>query len=325
MTVVMLLGGLVLLVLGGELLVRGAVAIAGKLGVSPLMIGLTIVGMGTSMPELAASLQAALSGSPGIALGNIVGSNIANILLILGIAALLAPISVARGTLWRDGGIGVLAALALLLFGLTTGLGRLAGLSLLALMVGYLVFAYKQERRAVAHNAAIDKAKALENLDPALDLNAPKETGWFVSSAILVAGLGLSVVGGTLLVEAAVDLAIDLGMSETLVGLTIVAVGTSLPELVTSAVAAIRKQSEVALGNVLGSNIYNIFFIGGMTGAIASTPVPDAIIRFDLPVLIGVSLLAMLLGWTGGKLSRIEGFGLVLAYGFYLVFTAGFL
>lgn len=325
MTLVMLLGGLVLLVLGGELLVRGAVAIAGKLGVSPLMIGLTIVGMGTSMPELAASLQAALSGSPGIALGNIVGSNIANILLILGIAALLAPISVARGTLWRDGGVGVLAALALLLFGLTTGLGRLAGLSLLALMVGYLVLAYRQERRAVAHSAAIDKANALENIDPALDPNAPKETGWLISSAILVAGLGLIVGGGTLLVEAAVDLAIDLGMSETLVGLTIVAVGTSLPELVTSAVAAIRKQSEVALGNVLGSNIYNVFFIGGMTGAIAPTPVPDAIIAFDLPVLIGVSLLAMLLAWTGGKLSRIEGFGLVLAYGCYLAFTAGLL
>lgn len=323
MTIVMLLGGLVLLVLGGELLVRGAVAIAGKLGVSPLMIGLTIVGMGTSMPELAASLKAALSGSPGIALGNIVGSNIANILLILGIAALLAPISVARGTLWRDGGIGVLAALALLLFGLTTGLGRIAGLSLLALMVGYLILAYRQERRAVAHSAAIDKANALEIIDPALHPEAQKATGWFSSSAILVTGLGLIVGGGTLLVEAAVNLAIDLGMSETLVGLTIVAVGTSLPELVTSAVAAIRKQSEVALGNVLGSNIYNVFFIGGMTGVIAPTPVPDAIIGFDLPVLIGVSLLAMFLAWTGARLSRLEGLCLVLAYGLYLAFTAG--
>ncbi|MEN8675841.1 MAG: sodium:calcium antiporter, partial [Alteriqipengyuania sp.] len=144
MTILVLLGGLVLLVIGGELLVRGAVAVAGKLGVSPLMIGLTIVGMGTSMPELAASLQAALSGSPGIALGNIVGSNIANSLLILGVAALLAPIAVARGTLWRDGGIGVLAAVALLAIGMTTGLGRAAGVVLIAAMLGYLFLAYRQ-------------------------------------------------------------------------------------------------------------------------------------------------------------------------------------
>lgn len=325
MTILILVCGLVLLVLGGELLVRGAVAIAGKLGVSPLMIGLTIVGMGTSMPELAASLQAALAGSPGIALGNIVGSNIANSLLILGVAAVLAPIVVARGTLWRDGGVGVLAAVALLAIGLTTGLGRLAGLTLIALMIGYLVLAYRQERRAAAHSAAFDKAAALENLDPALLPEERRNAGWAASLAFLLAGLACIVGGGTLLVDAAVKLAIELGMSETLVGLTIVAVGTSLPELVTSAVAAIRKQSEVALGNVLGSNIYNVFFIGGVTGAIAPTSVPEALTRFDLPVLIGVSLLVMLLAWTGGRLSRVEGLCLIGAYCLYLAFTAGFL
>lgn len=323
MTILLLIAGLVLLVVGGELLVRGAVAIAGKLGVSPLMIGLTIVGMGTSMPELAASVQAALAGSPGIALGNIVGSNIANSMLILGVAALLAPIAVARGTLWRDGGVGVLAAVALLMIGLTTGLGRAAGLTLIVLMVGYLVLAYRQEKRAAAHSAAFDKAAALENIDPALGTRTQRQSGWAVSLAFLIAGLVCIVGGGTLLVNAAVTIAREFGMSETLVGLTIVAVGTSLPELVTSAVAALRKQSEVALGNVLGSNIYNVLFIGGVTGTIAPTTVPQSILGFDLPLLIAVSLGVMVLAWTGARLSRIEGLALVAGYALYIAFTAG--
>ena len=323
MTILLLIAGLVLLVLGGELLVRGAVAIAGKLGVSPLMIGLTIVGMGTSMPELAASVQAALAGSPGIALGNIVGSNIANIMLILGVAALLAPIAVARGTLWRDGGAGVLAAVALLALGLTTGLGRVAGLTLIVLMIGYLVLAYRQETRAAAHSAAFDKAAALENIDPALGTQTQRQPRWAVSLAFLIAGLVCIVGGGTLLVNAAVTIAREFGMSETLVGLTIVAVGTSLPELVTSAVAALRKQSEVALGNVLGSNIYNVLFIGGVTGTIAPTTVPESILGFDLPLLIAVSLGVMVLAWTGARLSRIEGLALVAGYALYIAFTAG--
>jgi cation:H+ antiporter len=325
MTILLLISGLVLLVIGGELLVRGAVAIAGKLGVSPLMIGLTIVGMGTSMPELAASVQAALAGSPGIALGNIVGSNIANSMLILGVAALLAPIAVARGTLWRDGGVGVLAAVALLVIGLTTGLGRMAGLTLMVLMVGYLVLAYRQEKRAAAHSAAFDKAAALENIDPALGTQTQRQPGWAVSLAFLLAGLVCIVGGGTLLVNAAVTIATEFGMSETLVGLTIVAIGTSLPELVTSAVAALRKQSEVALGNVLGSNIYNVFFIGGITGTIAPTTVPESILGFDLPLLIAVSLAVMVLAWTGARLSRIEGLALVAGYALYIGFTAGLL
>ncbi|MEL7682389.1 calcium/sodium antiporter [Citromicrobium bathyomarinum] len=323
MTILLLIAGLVLLVVGGELLVRGAVAIAGKLGVSPLMIGLTIVGMGTSMPELAASVQAALAGSPGIALGNIVGSNIANSMLILGVAALLAPIAVARGTLWRDGGVGVLAAVALLALGLTTGLGRMAGLTLIVLMVGYLVLAYRQEKHAAAHSAAFDKAAALENIDPALGTQTQRQSGWAVSLAFLIAGLVCIVGGGTLLVNAAVTIAREFGMSETLVGLTIVAVGTSLPELVTSAVAALRKQSEVALGNVLGSNIYNVLFIGGVTGTIAPTTVPQSILGFDLPLLIAVSLGVMVLAWTGARLSRIEGLALVAGYALYIAFTAG--
>ena len=325
MTILILIAGLVLLVVGGELLVRGAVAIAGKLGVSPLMIGLTIVGMGTSMPELAASVQAALAGSPGIALGNIVGSNIANSMLILGVAALLAPIAVARGTLWRDGGVGVLAAIALLALGLTTGLGRVAGLTLIVLMVGYLVLAYRQEKRAAAHSAAFDKATALENIDPALGTQTQRQSGWAVSLAFLLAGLVCIVGGGTLLVNAAVTIAREFGMSETLVGLTIVAVGTSLPELVTSAVAALRKQSEVALGNVLGSNIYNVLFIGGVTGTIAPTTVPESILGFDLPLLIAVSLGVMAMAWTGARLSRIEGVALVAGYALYIAFTAGLL
>ena len=164
---------------------------------------------------------------------------------------------------------------------------------------------------------------ALENIDPALDTQTQRQPGWAVSTAFLLAGLACIVGGGTLLVNAAVTIAREFGMSETLVGLTIVAVGTSLPELVTSAVAALRKQSEVALGNVLGSNIYNVLFIGGVTGTIAPTTVPQSILGFDLPLLIAVSLGVMVLAWTGARISRIEGLALVAGYALYIAFTAG--
>ncbi len=162
-----LLLGLVLLIAGGDLLVRGAVRIAERLSLSPMLIGLTVVGMGTSMPELAASVQASLAGSPGIAIGNIVGSNIANALLILGIAALITPIAVKTRTLWRDGGIGTLAVLALLAAGATVGLSREAGIIFLIAMGGYVYYAYRQERLGAPHSAAYDRAVAMEEIDPA--------------------------------------------------------------------------------------------------------------------------------------------------------------
>lgn len=320
-----LIAGLVLLVGGGELLVRGAVKIAGRLGLSPMLIGLTVVGMGTSMPELAASVQAAAAGSPGIALGNIVGSNLANILLILGIAALIAPIAVPRGVLWRDGGVGLAAAILLLLAGLLTGLDRLAGGVFVLLLFAYIFYAYRQETAGAQHSAAFDRGEAMAEADPALAPAQAAQGSLILAILLFVGGLALVVGGGALLVRGAVSIAEGMGVTEEVIGLTIVAIGTSLPELVTSAIAAFRRQGEIALGNVLGSNIYNILFIGGVTGLVAPGPVPPSILAFDLPLMIGASAAAMLFAWTGGRLSRREGAVFVAAYVLYTVTTAGLL
>jgi cation:H+ antiporter len=315
--------GLVLLIAGGDLLVRGAVRIAERLSLSPMLIGLTVVGMGTSMPELAASVQASFAGSPGIAVGNIVGSNIANALLILGAAALIAPIAVGAQALWRDGGIGVVAGLALLAAGATVGLSRGVGVAFLIAMAGYIYYAYRQERAGGPHSAAFDRAVAMEEVDAAF---VPQEQpGGRLPVAILLflVGLALIVGGGSLLVNAAIEMAEQLGVSDAVIGLTIVAVGTSFPELVTSAVAAYRKQGEIALGNVLGSNIYNILFIGGITGAVAPTGVPPSIMAFDLWLLVAASLVVMLFAYSGGRLSRKEGAALIAAYATYTALTVG--
>lgn len=315
--------GLVLLIAGGDVLVRGAVRIAERLRLSPMLVGLTVVGMGTSMPELAASLQASLAGSPGIALGNIVGSNIANSLLILGAAALIAPIAVKTPTLWRDGGAGLLAVLVLLAAGATVGLSREAGIAFLIMMGGYIYYAYRQERLGAPHSAAYDRAAAMEAVDSALIPKDKPEGRLSIAVMLFIVGLALIVGGASLLVNSAIVIAGQLGVSDTVIGLTIVAVGTSLPELVTSAVAAWRKQGDIALGNVLGSNIYNILFIGGMTGAIAPTAVPASIMAFDLWVLLAVSLVVMVFAFSGGRLSRREGFVLVAGYIAYAAYTAG--
>jgi cation:H+ antiporter len=316
-----LLLGLVLLIGGGDVLVRGAVRIAERLRLSPMLIGLTVVGMGTSMPELAASVQASLAGSPGIALGNIVGSNIANALLILGAAALIGPIAVQSKALWRDGGVATLAAMALLAAGASVGLSRAAGLAFLCAMAGYIYFAYRQERAGAPHGAAYDRAIAMEEVDPALVPHDKPTASLTTALALFAVGLALIVAGGVVLVDAAIQIAQQLGISDAVIGLTIVAVGTSFPELVTSVIAAYRRQGDIALGNVLGSNIYNILFIGGITGVVAPTAVPASIMGFDLWVLLATSVLVMVLALTGRRLGRIEGLTLVAAYCVYLGYT----
>jgi len=321
--ILFLLLGLCLLIAGGDLLVRGAVRIAERLRLSPMLIGLTVVGMGTSTPELAASIKASLAGSPGIAIGNIVGSNIANALLILGVAALIAPVLVSSRTLWRDGGVGLAAALALLAAGATVGLSREAGLAFLIMMAGYIYYAWRQERVGAAHSAAYDRAVAMEEVDPALVPHEQPAGRLSVALLLFLVGLGLVVSGASLLVNAAIAIAGQFGVSDTVLGLTVVAVGTSVPALVTSAVAAWRRQGDIALGNVLGSNIYNILFIGGLTGVIAPTAVPASIMAFDLWALVAVLLVVMAFAFSGGRLSRKEGFVLVAAYVAYVGYTTG--
>jgi cation:H+ antiporter len=320
-TALLIIGGLVMLVIGGELLVRGSVRVAEQLGVSPLLIGLTLVGFGTSTPELVTSIQAALIGSSGIAVGNIVGSNMANTLLILGISALLVPLAVGRGALRRDGVIGLLASLLFLAAAWTTGLSRGVGAGLVLLLILYLIYAYFQERSGSAdHTAAYDRAEAVEGVDPAL---RPQAAGagtraWVVPVLTALGGLAIIVFGGRFLVSGAVDFARLVGMSEAAIGLTVVAVGTSMPELVTSVVAAWRRQADVAIGNILGSNIYNLLGIGGLTGLIAPTAIPAEIASFDLPLMVGATLLLLVFAATGARLSRIEGAVLLGAYLAYM-------
>lgn len=315
-----LIGGLVLLVLGGELLVRGAVQVATRFGVSPLVIGLTLVGFGTSTPELVTSVQAALSGSPGIAYGNIVGSNIANILLILGITAILTPIMISSNALKRDSSIMVLVALVFAVVAAVTPMGLAAGLVFVTALAAYVFAAFWQERGAASgvtggeHGAAFDKSLAMQEADPALSASGNIGKSAFISILIALAGLVLVVLGGNFLVSGAVGLARSFSISETVIGLTIVAVGTSMPELVTSVMAALRKQTEVAFGNIVGSNIYNILGIGGFTALISPTNVPSVIVRFDNLVMIGASLLLVLFAFTGRRISRLEGFILIVCY-----------
>ncbi|MCW5732388.1 MAG: calcium/sodium antiporter [Alphaproteobacteria bacterium] len=319
----LLVGGLVLLIAGGDLLVRGAVQVASRLGVSPLVIGLTLVGFGTSAPELVTSVQAALIGAPGIAFGNIVGSNIANVLLIVGISAALQPIMVTSSALRRDG--TVMLAILATFAGLSAAmpLERWLGAVFVLTLAAYVYVAFRQERQAGAaedHGAVYDKGAALQAADPGTAPAATDRTGSPLLPVLIAAGgLALLVLGGTFLVDGAVTIAQSLGISETVIGLTIVAIGTSLPELVTSVLAAIRRQGDVAFGNVVGSNLYNILGIGGATVLIAPGAVPAEIVGFDNLVMVGVSVLLVAFAWTGKKIARWEGGALLLGYLAYIL------
>ena len=317
-----LIGGLVLLVAGGELLVRGAVQIATSLGVSPLVIGLTLVGFGTSTPELVTSVQAALADAPGIAYGNIVGSNIANILLIVGVAALISPMVVNSVALKRDGAVMLAVAIVFSVVAFAMPLGSIVGLIFIAALIVYVYHAFRQEKASApaGHGAVYDKSLALQETDAALVPPATPQKSLLISALIALAGLVLVVIGGRFLVDGAVSLARGFGISETVIGLTIVAVGTSMPEFVTSVVAGIRKQGDVAFGNIVGSNIYNILGIGGFTALIAPGSVPAEIVSFDNLVMIVVSLALVAFAWTGLRIARWEGAALLAGYVAYVYF-----
>lgn len=318
----LVLGGLVLLIAGGDLLVRGAVRVASRLGVSPLVIGLTLVGFGTSTPELVTSVQAGLIGAPGIAFGNIVGSNIANVLLIVGASTLLYPMIVTSSALRRDGIVMVAVAVVFTALAAIMPMERWLGAVFILTLAAYVYVAFRQERQAETaadHGAVYDKGAALQAADPG---TAPSiDTKGSILLPILVAtgGLALVVLGGKFLVDGAVAVAQFFRISETVIGLTIVAVGTSLPEFVTSLLAAIRRQGDVAFGNVIGSNIYNILGIGGATALIAPGKVPADIASFDNLVLVGVSVLLFAFAWTGHRISRWEGMALLFGYVAYVV------
>jgi cation:H+ antiporter len=311
MVYLLLVVGLILLVAGGEGFVRGSVAIAEKLGMSSLLIGLTLVGFGTSLPELVTSVQAALDGAPGIAVGNVVGSNIANILLILGITALIYPIAVDKAVLHRDGAVLVLASLAGLAIVLIGTLGRIAGLVLVALLIAYLFHSYFADRKSQASAGIGAEVEATGGKQPVL-----------VSILFVIGGLALTVLGARLLVSSAVEIATALGVSETIIGLTVVAIGTSLPELVTSIVAALRRHTDLALGNIIGSNIFNIFFILGTTALVQPIPVPGEIIELDIWVMLGATALLLAFSYSQREIVRWEGGVLLALYAAYIGWLA---
>ncbi len=309
-----LLFGLAALYFGGELLVRGSVSLARRLGVSPLLIGITLVGFGTSTPELVTSLDAALRGSAGIAVGNVVGSNTANILLILGLAALLSPIVCDPRAFRRDAGMVLVAALAAVAASLWGSIGVATGAVFLALLLVYLVHTYRSERLNHSASAELHAAEAT--------LAEPGPHATWLSLSFAVGGIALTIGGAHLLVNGAVDLAQTLGVSDTVIGLTIVAIGTSLPELVASVVAARRRQGDIALGNVLGSNIYNILGILGVTAIVRPLEIPPRILGLDIWVMLGATLLLIGFATIRSRLSRRKGLAFLGLYGLYVAWLA---
>ena len=322
LTVAALVTGFVLLITGGELLVRGASRLAGTLGISPLVVGLTVVAFATSTPELAVSADAALSGYPGLAVGNVVGSNIANILLILGLTALIAPL-VAKSRIVRvDIPIMVGFSIVLLLVALDGVISSLNGLLLLAGVAAYVVATVVVSRRrgadpAVAAQAGPDSAGAGDEYPSGDD--APHSV--LKSSALVGLGVLMLVVGARLLVTAASDLAAAWGMSDLVIGLTVVAIGTSLPELATSLVAAYRGERDLAVGNIVGSNVFNIGAVLGITSLITPIEVAPGAIRFDLPIMLAVALALLPIAFTGMAIKRWEGLLFAGFYAAYIVYV----
>lgn len=299
MTYLLFFAGLAALFFGGEYLVKGASGVARHFRLSPMVIGLTVVGFGTSAPELLVSLQAALEGQPAIAIGNVVGSNIANILLILGISALIAPLVIPVKKLWRDLGFMLAATTILWVMLLGGTLSRLEGLLLIAGLIIFLAIAFLTGKE-----------------EPDLDAD-PLPPQW-KSWAYTIGGLIVLVIGARLLVDSSIIIARQFGISEAVIGLTIVAVGTSLPELATSVIAAMRKQTEIAVGNIVGSNIFNIFGILGVTAVIAPIPADARFAAIDMPWAMGAAVGLTVLAAVLGGLPRIAGIALLGGYGLYI-------
>ncbi|VVO20416.1 Inner membrane protein YrbG [Pseudomonas fluorescens] len=309
-----LFAGLCLLIFGAELMVRAAVRLAARLHVRPLIIGLTVVAFGSSAPQMAVSLQAAQAHTPDIAVSSVIGSSIFNILVTLGLSALIIPLRVSRQLVRLDIPLMIGASLLVFLLAWNEELGRLDGILLLSALALYLGLLLRQSRHSARpHSEQPETAPA----------------SWFVSGLMIIVGLAMLVFAGRLLLGAAVVVATDLGFSERVIGLTVVAVGTSLPELATSLIAALRGQRDIAVGNVIGANLFNLLGVLGLTALIAPMPLsvsPNAL-DFDLPVMLGVAALCLPVFYSGYRVTRVEGLlllGLYLVYGLHVVsFTTG--
>ena len=308
--------GLVSLVCGAQVLIRGASKLAFSFGISPLVMGLTIVAFGTSAPELAVSVRSAWGGQVDIALGNVVGSNIFNVLFILGASAIIAPLVVASQLIRQEVPLMVGASVLLFALALDGGISRLDGALLFGLLVAYTGFLIGQSRR---ETQSTNDEYAAEFGAPA---GAAWDRHWSMQLVLIAGGLGLLVLGAHWLVDAAVSLARALGLSEMVIGLTIVAAGTSLPEVATSVVATLRGERDIAVGNVIGSNTFNILGVLGVSGLVApaALPVAPAMLSFDVLVMIAVAFACMPVFFTGHSIERWEGALFLVFFAAYLAF-----
>ena len=310
--VLMFVLGLVVLVVGADVMVRGASRLAVSFGVSPLVVGLTVVAFGTSAPEMAVSVGSALAGTPDLAIGNVVGSNIANVLLILGISALITPLLVDEQIIRQEIPIMIGASALLVVMALDGNIGLLESIVLFALVITYTVFLVIQSRRA---------SKAVQDEFETGIPTSTWDSHWAVQVALIAVGLVMLVVGADWLVDAAVAFARAFGVSDLVIGLTVVAVGTSMPEIATSIVAAMRGQRDIAVGNVVGSNVFNILAVLGAAGIAsgAGLPVSEAARNFDLWVMLAVAFACLPIMITGREIARWEG---VVFLAYYAAYTA---
>ncbi len=312
MAILLFLLGLFFLIIGAEALVRGASRLATILGISPLVIGLTVVAFGTSSPELAVSIKSALSSQSNIALGNVIGSNIFNILFILGLSSLIVPLVVAQQLIRLDVPLMIALSAIVLILSLDENLSRGDGFILLVGLISYVWFLiYQSRRETIAVKDEYTKKFEVKRL---------LKSNWIQNISLVLGGFVLLILGSRWVVDSAVSFAHFLGVSELVVGLTIVAAGTSLPEVVTSVIAAVRGERDIAVGNVVGSNLFNIMGVLGITSIVAPTgiEVSKAVIGFDLPVMIAVALACLPIFFTDGVISRCEG---ALLIGYYVIYT----
>lgn len=304
------IAGLLLLIGGAELLVRGASKLAARAGISSLVIGLTVVAFGTSAPELAISLQSGFAGEADLLLGNVIGSNIFNVLLVLGLSAMVTPLVVSQKLVRLDVPLMIAVSLLLYMFAIDGAISRLEGVILFTLLVMYLAYLFYESR---TENNEVQKEYEEE-------FGKVSGRHWLWHAAFVVGGLILLVIGARWLVESAVIFAEFLGISSLIIGLTIVAAGTSLPEVATSVMASIKGERDIAVGNIVGSNLFNMMSILGLTAVILpqDIPVSAGILGFDLPVMIAVSVACLPLFFTGNVIARWEG---LLFFVYYIIFT----
>ncbi len=308
-TYLIFLGGLVLLLVGAQWLVDSSSGIAARYEIPPVFVGIVIVAFATSAPEVAVSVDAALAGEPGLALGNVVGSNIVNILLILGIGAILAPIGITRRVIWLDVPILVGISLLVYLFSLNGGLELWEGILLLVLFAGFVLFQLRQVQKDTAQ-----KHPDAEN-PPQIDRPLP------IQVFVFLAGLGALILGAHWMVSNAVEIARYWGMSELVIGLTVVSIGTSLPEVATSVLAAVKGQQDLSVGNVIGSNIFNLLLVLGLSSVLSGGfVISEAAIALDIPFMVAVSIACLPIFITGHRIARWEGVVFVFYYFAYLAY-----